>query len=121
LKYEGAQAGGLNALFQTVAGDDVITIVQTQPTGAYSRCVWFLCEWLTQEALPQDDTSKGNYVDLVDRKLQFAGPTRKNRRCRINNNLPGVRDFCPMVRKHQRWNNGWRGICLSRRSKLRAN
>src|SRR5699024_8689388 len=36
LKYEGAQAGGLNALFQTVAGDDVITIVQTQPTGAYS-------------------------------------------------------------------------------------
>src|SRR5699024_4997152 len=99
LKYEGMQPGILNALFRAVTGDDITAMVQAQPTSAYSRRIWLLYEWLTQETLPLDDTRKGNYVDLVDDKLQFTGPIRKNRRCRVNNNLPGVRDFCPMVRK----------------------
>jgi hypothetical protein len=99
LKYEGVQPDILNALFHAIAGDEITAMVRAQPTSAYSRRIWFLYEWLRQDTLPLDNTRKGNYVDLVDSSQQFTGPIRKNRRCRINNNLPGVRDFCPMVRK----------------------
>lgn len=99
LKYEGVRLDILHALFCRVDTQDIVALVHEQPSGAYSRRIWFLYEWLMQALLPLDDIHQGNYVDLLDSKRQFPGPVRRVRRQRINNNLPGVPDFCPLIER----------------------
>lgn len=102
LKYEGVDPGVLKKLFNTVSSDKVREIVETEPTGQYTRRIWFLYEWLTGKVLDLPDIKTGNYVDVVDSKLQYEGPAVKVTRQRVRNNLPGVRDFCPMIRKTEK-------------------
>lgn len=102
LKYEGLDLGILSALFRSVAPEEITGIVQNEPTGSYSRRIWFLYEWLTDVELPLEDATRGNFVELVSEKLQYLGPPRDSRRHRVRNNLPGTRAFCPLIRRTAR-------------------
>ena len=99
LKYEGIEPGVLKALYKKVSVNEITDIVKAEPTGQYTRRIWFLYEWLMDVRLPMADVKTGNFVELVNEKLQFGGKPESSSRHRIRNNLPGVRDFCPMVRK----------------------
>lgn len=100
LKYEGIELGLLKQLFQAVAAEEWVHIISQEPTGQYSRKIWFLYEWLMGNALDLPDMTIGNYVDLVDISLQFGNnPSINSKRHRVKNNLPGSNDFCPMIRK----------------------
>src|SRR5690606_14941596 len=70
LKYEGLDLGILSALFRSVEPGEITEIVQNEPTGSYSRRIWFLYEWLTGSRLPLEDATRGNFVELVSEKLQ---------------------------------------------------
>jgi len=102
LKYEGIDLAVLNALFHTIEVRELETIIRTEPTGSYSRRLWFLWEWLLDEELNLPDATSGNFVALVNGKLQYAGKAVPSRRHRVNNNLPGTRDFCPLIRKTEK-------------------
>ncbi len=65
----------------------------------YSRKLWFLWEWLREEQLDIDDARVGNFVPLVNSKLQYEGKAYPSKRHRVRNNLPGTRNFCPLIRK----------------------
>ena len=99
LKYEGIDLSILNALFQTIEARDIETIIRSEPTGMYSRKLWFLWEWLREEQLDIEDATTGNFVPLVNRKLQYEGKSYPSKRHRVRNNLPGRRNFCPLIRK----------------------
>jgi Fic family protein len=99
LKYEGIDIAILNALFQTIEARDIETIIRSQPTGMYSRKLWFLWEWLCEEHLDIEDATTGNFVPLVNSKLQYEGKSYPSKRHRVRNNLPGTRNFCPLIRK----------------------
>lgn len=99
LKYEGIDLGVLKALFTRIDAREITALVQREPTGRYSRRLWFLYEWLCDTQLDLVDATKGSYVDLVDSSLQFSGTTKNSRRHRVRNNLPGTPDFCPMIRR----------------------
>lgn len=100
LKYEGIELGLLKQLFHAVATEEWIHIISQEPTGQYSRKIWFLYEWMMDNTLDLPDMTIGNYVDLVDISLQFGkSPSINSKRHRVKNNLPGSRDFCPMIRK----------------------
>lgn len=99
LKYEGVDLAILKKLFEATGPTEIAALVSAEPTGQYSRRIWFLYEWLTGSQLPLPDAAQGNYVDLLDGELQFTGAPEPSRRHRVRNNLPGVRDFCPLVRK----------------------
>ena len=99
LKYEGIDLSVLNALFQTIEAEDIETIIRSEPTGMYSRRLWFLWEWLRGRQLDISDARAGNFVPLVNSKLQYEGKSFPSKRHRIRNNLPGTRDFCPLIRK----------------------
>ncbi len=99
LKYEGIDLAVLNALFQVVEASALESIIRSEPTGSYSRRLWFLWEWLRGEQLDIPDATTGNFVQVVNDKLQFAGKPVPSRRQRVNNNLPGTQDFCPLVRR----------------------
>ena len=99
LKYEGIDLAILNALFQDIDAEEIKEIIRTEPTGSYSRKLWFLWEWLCDDQLDIEDAHAGNYVPLIDGKLQYEGKSYPSKRHRVRNNLPGTRSFCPLIRK----------------------
>ncbi len=100
LKWEGVDLAVLDTLFATVPPEQVAELIRAAPTSAYTRRIWFLHEWLTGRSLPLPDAGKVRAVDVVDSELQVALPTGEiSRRHRVRDNLPGTRDFCPMVRR----------------------
>lgn len=99
LKHEGVELHVLKSLFSKISGSDIKKIITLEPTGQYSRKIWFLYEWLMDKTLSIPDLKIGNFVDLIDPKLQYPGPSQNSKRHRIRNNLPGVRNFCPLIRR----------------------
>ena len=102
LKYEGIDLAVLKALFEVITPAAIADMVRSAPTGAYNRRIWFLYEWLTGAVLELDDAAQGNFVPLVNDKLQYAAAPRDSRRHRIRNNLPGTREFCPLIRRTEK-------------------
>ncbi|MCA1794975.1 MAG: Fic family protein [Desulfobacteraceae bacterium] len=102
LKYEGIDLATLNALFQEVAAEEIQKIICSEPTGSYSRRLWFLWEWLREEQLDIEDATTGNFVPLINHKLQYEGKSYPSKRHRVRNNLPGTRNFCPLIRKTEK-------------------
>jgi len=101
LKYEGINLHVLHALFSAIEPNALEKIICSEPWSSYFRRIWFLYEWLMDKPLNLPDLKeiKINYVDALDSKLQYQGPSRRSQRHRINNNLPGVKNFCPLIRK----------------------
>ena len=99
LKHEGVDLAVLKALFDVIDAGEVEAAIKSEPNGMYARKIWFLYEYLQEEELNIADSTQGNFVDLLDGKLQYAGPSRPSKRHRVRNNLPGVRNFCPLVRR----------------------
>lgn len=101
-RYEGVDLLILKKLFKTVDKSEIEAIVKDQPTGRNSRRIWFFYEWLTDDKLDVEDAQSGNYVEALDTSLQYPGPKQRSQRHRVWNNLPGNRDFCPLIRRTER-------------------
>lgn len=100
LKYEGINLLFFKKLFDIVDKTAIELMVIKEPLSQYGRKIWFLYEWLLQNVLNVPDLKEGNYVPLVDEKLQYGTSKGINsNRHRILNNLPGTIDFCPLVSK----------------------
>jgi len=102
LRYEGVNLQLLSLLFERIESADLCEWIAQSPTSAYARRACFLCEWLTGNELPVKEPvpAKMRYVDALAADMQFATRTSaKDPRFRVNDNLPGTRDFCPLVRK----------------------
>ena len=102
LRYEGVNLQLLSLLFERIDSVGLCEWITQSPTSAYARRVCFLYEWLTDNELPVKEPvpAKMRYVDALDVDMQFATrAAAKDSRFRVNDNLPGTRDFCPLVRK----------------------
>ncbi len=97
IKYEGIDLAVLKSLFNTIDASIITSIITNEPLGVYSRKIWFLYEWLMNSKLEIENLNSGNFVPIIDEKLQYPGPSRNETRYRIRNNLPGVRNFCPLI------------------------
>lgn len=101
-KHEGIDLAILKALFNVVSAADIARIIKAEPTGGYTRRLWFLYEWLSEKKLDIPDATAGNYIDALDSKFQYVGAPTVSRRHRVRNNLPGTRNFCPLIRRTQK-------------------
>jgi len=99
LKYEGIDLAVLKSLFNHIQSIKIEEIIRATPTGLYARKIWFLYEWLMDTKLTVPDLKVGNYISVIDNKIQFAISGVKVSRQRVINNLPGTRAFCPLVFK----------------------
>lgn len=99
LKYEGLDLCILKKLFEVVQPQALEAMIMAKPSSSYMRRVWFLYEWLLDATLNVPDAKAGTYAEIVDAKLQYAVKGITSTRHRVRNNLPGTRDFCPLVRR----------------------
>lgn len=102
LKYEGVNLLVLKKLFVSISKAQITEIITSEMLGQYSRKLWFLYEWLLEDQLHIPDLSTGNYVPLLDDKIQYAIAGVKSSRQRITNNLPGTREYCPIIFKTEK-------------------
>jgi hypothetical protein len=98
LKREGLHLELLRKLMPLLPRPELIDYIQATPTGRHTRAAWYLYEGLTDDRLPIDNLSIGNYVPLLDPKLYLTATPRKISRQRIDDNLLGTLEFSPMVR-----------------------
>ena len=100
LKYEGVNLLVFSSLIKHYKPRKLSELINIEPTGQYSRRIWFLIEWITGQQLTNiPDLGRKSYVYLLDEKLQYAIQGEKSSRHKIINNLPGTIDFCPLIRK----------------------
>lgn len=98
LKHEGVHLEFLARLFRLPEVHAALEQwISHEPTGAYARRAGFFYEWLIPEPLTFAGGARGNYVDALDSERFFVGAPVNNQRWRVRDNLPGTRDFCPIV------------------------
>ena len=102
LKYEGINLLFFKKLFEKLSKSEVVTLLKMEPTGQYSRKIWFVYEWLMSERLDIPNLTFKEAVPLLDEKLQFAIKGVSSPRHRIMNNLPGCVEFCPLIFKTEK-------------------
>ncbi len=102
LKHEGVNLPILSAACSAIEAAAFMRRVQHQPTSKYARLLCFYYEFCTEQALPlpEEIVIGGNYVDALpsDGYIVSSSP-RRNRRWRINDNLPGNSQYCPSIRR----------------------
>jgi Fic/DOC family protein len=104
-KYEGVNLEILSALFKSIDQKELIDFIKIQPTGKYSRLVWFFYEWLTGNELPLEEIKQGNYISALDPEKYYVIDDKLSinyKRQRVTCNLIGTVDYCPLVRKTKR-------------------
>lgn len=100
LKYEGVNLEILDALFEATGPDQIQAWLKRVPSSAYARRIGFLYEWLRGEELQLDAPPNDRYIELLDPdSYVVATNPEREPRFRILNNLPGTRQFCPLVRR----------------------
>lgn len=99
LKHEGVHLQLLRALLPRYDPGQVAAYVQSKPTGAYARRLWFLYEEFSGHRVPCPDATQGNYVDLLDPRDYYTGTPTRSPRHRVNVNLLGTSAFSPLVRR----------------------
>ncbi|MCL2303987.1 MAG: Fic family protein [Planctomycetaceae bacterium] len=100
LKYDGTNLALLAAIFQSAPKSEFESYIASKPRGKYARRLWFFYEMLTETQLDLHDLQTGGYVDLLEPDEYYTvSPPEQVRRQRVNDNLPGNRQFCPTVRR----------------------
>ena len=98
LKHEGVHLEALSRLFAAAPATEVEDWIRREPTGRYARRTGFLYECLTGQRLDVPDTTRGNYVPVVDPELELVASTPINNiRWRVRDNLLGNAGFSPQV------------------------
>jgi len=98
LKYDDIQPDFFKSVLSAISVDEIVAYIESAPTGKYSRKIGFWYEFLMGQKLPVEDRQNVSYVDLLDSKLYFTGKNIKNFRWRINDNLLGNNNFCPIIK-----------------------
>lgn len=106
LKYEGINLLLFKNLTKHYSEVQLTNLVNIEPTGQYSRRIWFIIEWLIGKELDgKEKLNKKSYIPVVNTAQQYAVTGVKSRRHLVINNLPGTPEFCPMIKKTEKLEN----------------
>lgn len=99
-KYEGVHLEFLARLFRLPGvGHELEQWISNEPTGAYARRACFFYEWLMPDQLAFPGVAQANYVNALPPEEFVVGHAIHNKRWRVRDNLPGNRDYCPIIRR----------------------
>lgn len=102
LRNEGVNLEVLEAVFEHVPEAELLRRWSESPNSVFVRRACFFWEWLTGGVLVIDKNPSGAYVDALPEADYFTSDPAhaiKHPKFRVRDNLPGTRDFCPLVRR----------------------
>ena len=89
----------LATVFEAIDPQLIQNLVKNEPTGAFSRRLWFFYEWIRGKRLDLESSKSGNYADALDSRFHFVAKPVNSPRHRVRNNLLGTSELCPTVRR----------------------
>lgn len=92
----------IKRVFEAISNEELCNFILSTPTGAIARRVWFFYETLTGNKLDIKDASTVTAVDALDPDKYFTVKGALSQRHRIRDNLLGVGEFCPIIRKTEK-------------------
>lgn len=100
LKHEVVNLEFFSRLFDVLEASELEAWLSDEPTGAYARRAGFLYEWFTNLQLKVPEGLGGNYVDALDSDTHLVATRSANvPRWRVRDNMPGTREFCPIIQR----------------------
>lgn len=99
LKYDDFSLDFIRTIFNHIPETEIVKYIETSPASKPGRKIGYLYEWLTGKELLLSRPVGGNYAELLDPAKYVTGEIGKNTRWRINDNLLGTPDYCPVVRR----------------------
>ena len=103
IKHEQIDLLVLKKILQSFSIDDISKNIAINPKRILSKKIWFLYEFLLNIKLPLEDLPAGKYDDILDNKKYIVNDKYiKSKRHKINNNLLGVQNFCPIIKRDKK-------------------
>ncbi|MCY7377222.1 MAG: Fic family protein [Pyrinomonadaceae bacterium] len=99
MRYEPVDLEVWQAVFESIDEKWLEKQIKNEPTGIYTRRVWYLYELLSGKILDVADVPRTGAVDLLNPKLHITGPGKYIQRQKINDNLLGNVWYCPLIRR----------------------
>jgi len=98
LKYDDLNLAFIKEVFSLVEHQTIADYVKANPNRKYSRIIGFLYEFTGVHSIDVEVTTS-NYEDLLDSSKYVTGSITKISKWKINENLLGSKEYCPVIRK----------------------
>jgi len=98
LKYDDLNLAFIKEVFSTVEFQTIVDYIKEKPNRKYSRIIGFLYEFTGGRTIDVDITTS-NYEDALDSSKYITGSITKISKWKINDNLLGSAEYCPIIRK----------------------
>jgi len=100
-KFEPLDLGIVTQALQSIGSATLQPWISNQPTGTYTRRVWFFYEKFVGP-LDLADAGSGNYVDALDPRKHYVAAPINSKRHRVRDNLLGNSRLCPVLRRTEK-------------------
>lgn len=98
LKYDDLNLAFINEVFSLLDHQIISDYITQKPNRKYPRIIGFLYEFTRKKEIDVKITTT-NYEDILDESRYITGDIVKNSKWKVNDNLLGTDEFCPIIRK----------------------
>ncbi len=98
LKYDDLNLAFISEVFKSINYETIVDYISEKPNRKFSRIIGYLYEFTTGELIEVKVTTT-NYVDLLDPLNYITGSKKKISKWKLNDNLLGSKEFCPIIRR----------------------
>lgn len=98
LKYDDLDLALIKEIFGAIEHSSIVNYIRMRPNGKYVRKIGFLYEFLSTQLIDVEITTS-NYEDLLDSTKYITGTKVKATKWKINDNLLGTKQYCPVIRR----------------------
>jgi len=98
LKYDDLNLGFLYEVFISIEHQEITDYINLNPNRKYPRIIGYLYEFTVGRSIDVKVTTT-NYEDILDPSKYITGSARKISKWKVNDNLLGTVEFCPIIRR----------------------
>jgi hypothetical protein len=98
LKYDDLNIAFIKEVFSSVGHKEIAEYVKARPNRKYPRIIGYLYEFTTDKIIDAEVTTT-NYENILDPSKYITGDTVKISKWKVNDNLLGTKEFCPVIRR----------------------
>ena len=98
LKYDDLNLAFMKEVFSSVKHQTIEEYIKANPNRKYSRIIGYLYEFLIDKLIDVEVTTT-NYENILDPSKYITGDAVKISKWKVNDNLLGTKEFCPIIRR----------------------
>lgn len=98
LKYDDLNLAFIKEVFTSIEHQAIVDYIEEKPNRKYPRIIGYLYEFTGGKPIDIKVTTT-NYEDILDSSRYITGDINKNPKWKVNDNLLGSEEFCPIIRR----------------------